>query len=166
MTAPDDLEITTPTDLEIVTTRSFDAPPDLVFAAFTEPALLRRWFGPTGWTLVVCEVDLREGGAWRFVVRRPEGREIGMGGHYREIVPGQRLVYVEAWEDWDPGEIVVTNVFTVHGGRTRLTRRARFPSLEVRDFLLQGGFRGGSQEMFGKLDGLLAEVNRTAPSAS
>ena len=82
MSAPGSLTVTTPTDRQIVLTRVFDAPRRLVFAAFTRPELLRRWFGARGWNLVVCEVDLRVGGGWRFVSRGPDGAEMGQGGVY------------------------------------------------------------------------------------
>lgn len=74
------LDITLPSDRELVATRSFDAPRELVFEAWTSPGLLRRWYGPRGWSLVVCEIDLRVGGAWRFVSRKPDGREVGQRG--------------------------------------------------------------------------------------
>src|SRR3977135_3137986 len=79
------LKVSLPTDREIVMTRVFDAPCHLVFDALTKPELLKRWFGPRGWSLVVCEADLRVGGAWRWVVRGPDGRDMGMGGGYQEI---------------------------------------------------------------------------------
>jgi hypothetical protein len=78
------LKVTTPTDREIVLTRVFDAPRHLVFDAFSKPELLKRWFGPHGWSLVVCEVDLKVGGGFRFVLRGPDGQEMGMRGVYRE----------------------------------------------------------------------------------
>ena len=74
------LTITTPTDREVVLTRVFDAPANLVFAALTQPAWLQRWYGPAGWSLVVCEIDLKVGGAWHFVVQRPDGKKIGQLG--------------------------------------------------------------------------------------
>ena len=86
------LTITTPTDRELVVTRVFDAPRALVFAAFTTPELLKRWYGPDGWSMVICEIDLRTGGAWRFVSRRPNGKEVGQHGIYREIVAPERIV--------------------------------------------------------------------------
>src|SRR4030088_2806801 len=76
------LKVTTPTDREIVMTRVFDAPRRLVFDAFTKPELLKRWFGPHGWSLVTCEVDLKVGGTFRFVLRGPDGTEMGIRGFY------------------------------------------------------------------------------------
>src|SRR5487761_182445 len=94
------LKVTTPTEREIVLTRVFDAPRNLVFDAYTKPELLKRWFGPRGWSLAVCEVDLKVGGAWRFVVRGPNGADMGMGSIYREIVPSERLVSTESFDDY------------------------------------------------------------------
>src|ERR671926_209174 len=120
------LKVTTPTDREVVMTRVFDAPRRLVFDAFTRPELLNRWFGPRGWSLAVCEVDLRVGGTFRFVLRGPGGREMGMRGVYREVVPPERSVHAESFDDY-PGESVVTAVFTERGGKTTLTATVLYP---------------------------------------
>ena len=130
------LKVTTPTDREIVLTRVFDAPRRMVFDAFTKPELLKRWFGPRGWSLVVCEVDLRVGGGFRFVLRGPDGREMGMRGVYREIVPPERSVHMESFDDY-PGESKVTAVFVEEGGKTTLTATVLYPSQEVRDIVIQ-----------------------------
>ena len=94
------LKVTTPTDREVVLTRVFDAPRTLVWDAFTKPELLKRWFGPRGWSLAVCEVDLRIGGGFRFVVRGPDGRVMGMRGVYREIATPDRSVHMETFDDY------------------------------------------------------------------
>src|SRR2546428_9607982 len=114
------LKVTTPTEREIVLTRVFNAPRSLVFDALTRPELLKRWFGPRGWSLVVCEVDLRVGGAWRFVLRGPDGKDMGIGGVYREIVRPERSVHTESFDDY-PGESIVTTVLVEDRGRTTLT---------------------------------------------
>ena len=88
------LKVTLPTDREIVMTRVFDAPREMVFDAFNTPELLKRWFGPRGWSLVVCEVDSRVGGGFRFVLRGPDGKEMGMRGAYKEIVRPSRSVHM------------------------------------------------------------------------
>jgi uncharacterized protein YndB with AHSA1/START domain len=152
------LAVTTPTDCEVVLTRIFDAPRHMVFDALTRPELLKRWYGPDGWTLDVCEVDLKVGGRWRFVVRRPDGRVFGQRGVYREIVPGSRLVNSESWEDWDPGETLVTTVLVELGGRTTYTCTLLFPSRAVRDTVLKGGLGRGAAEGYDKLAGLLASL--------
>jgi len=152
------LTITTPTEREIVMTRVFDAPRGLVFEALTRPELLRRWYGPHGWSLVVCEIDLRVGGAWRFVTRRPDGKEVGQRGVYREIVAPQRLVNTESWEDWNPGEVLVTAVLMEQGGQTTLTSTLLFPSREVRDALIESGMTNGAAESYDKLAAYLASA--------
>src|ERR1700741_5625132 len=130
------LKVTTPGDREIVLTRVFDAPRRLVFEAFSKPELLKRWFGPRGWSLVVCEVDLRVGGGFRFVLRGPNGKEMGMRGVYREIVPPERSVHMESFDDF-PGEAQVTTVFVEQAGKTAMTATTLYPSKEVRDAVIQ-----------------------------
>ena len=151
------LNVTTPTEREVVMTRVFDAPAARVFAALTTPALLRRWYGPPGWSMTVCEIDLRVGGAWRFVSSRPDGRAVGQKGVYREIVPARRLVNTEAWEDWDAGETLVTTTLDEHTGRTTLTSTMLFPSRDVRDTVLHSGLRQNAGALWDKLAALLAE---------
>ncbi len=149
------LKITTPSDREIVLTRVFDAPRRLVFDAFSKPELLKRWFGPRGWSLVVCEVDLKVGGGFRFVLRGPDGKEMGMRGVYREIAPPERSVHMESFDDF-PGESQVTAVFVEEGGKTTLTATVLYPSREVRDAVLKSGMEHGAAESYDKLNELLA----------
>ena len=149
------LTVTTPTDREVVLTRVFDAPRHLVWDAFTKPELLKRWFGPRGWSLVVCDVDLKVGGGFRFVMRGPDGRDMGMRGVYREIVPPERSVHMESFDDY-PGEAQVTSVFVEQGGKTTLTATVLSPSKEVRDAVLKSGMEHGAAESYDKLAELLA----------
>ena len=149
------LKVTTPTDREIVMTRVFDAPRSMVFDAFSKPELLKRWFGPRGWSLVVCDVDLRVGGGFRFVMRGPDGREMGMRGVYREIVAPERSVHMESFDDY-PGESQVTAVFIEQGGKTTLTATVLYPSKEVRDIVIKSGMEHGAAESYDKLAELLA----------
>jgi uncharacterized protein YndB with AHSA1/START domain len=151
------LKVTTPTDREIVLTRVFDAPRGMVFDAFSKPELLKRWFGPRGWSLVVCEVDLKVGGGFRFVLRGPDGKEMGMRGVYREIVPPERSVHMESFDDY-PGESQVTAVFVEHEGKTTLTATVLCPSREVRDIVIKTGMEHGAAESYDKLAELLASV--------
>jgi uncharacterized protein YndB with AHSA1/START domain len=150
------LKVTVPGDREIVLTRVFDAPRHLVFDAFSKPELLRRWFGPRGWSLVVCEVDLRVGGGFRFVLRGPDGKEMGMRGVYREIAPPERSVHMESFDDY-PGESQVTAVFTEREGKTTLTATVVYPSKEVRDAVIKSGMEHGAAESYDKLAELLAQ---------
>lgn len=149
------LQVTTPTDREIVLTRVFDAPRSLVFDAFTKPELLKRWFGPRGWTLVVCEVDLRVGGGFRFVMRGPDGTEMGMRGVYRELAPPDHSVHVESFDDY-PGESQVTSVMVEKDGKTTLTATVLYPSQEIRDMVVKSGMEHGAAESYDKLAELLA----------
>ena len=151
------LEVTTPTEREIVLTRVFDAPRSLVFDAMTKPELLKRWFGPRGWSLVVCEVDLKVGGAWRFVLRGPDGTEMGMRGIYREIVPPERSVHTESFDDF-PGESLVTTTLVEQGGKTRLTGTVLYPSQEIRDMVIKSGMEHGAAETYDKLAEYLASI--------
>lgn len=148
------LQVTTPSDREIVLTRVFDAPRRLVFDAFTKPELLKRWFGPRGWSLVVCEVDLKVGGGFRFVLRSPHGKDMGMRGVYREIVPPERSVHMESFDDY-PGEAQVTALFVEEGGKTTLTATILYPSKEVRDIVIKSGMEHGAAESYDKLAELL-----------
>ena len=147
--------MTTPTDREIVLTRTFDAPRRLVFDAFTKPLLLKRWFGPRGWSLVVCEVDLRVGSGFRFVLRGPDGRDMGMSGVYREIVPPERSVHTESFDDY-PGESVVTAVWVEEGDKTTLTATVLYASQEVRDAVIRSGMEHGAAESYDRLAEMLA----------
>src|SRR3954451_990992 len=149
------LKVTTPTDREIVLTRVFDAPKHLVFDAFSKPELLKRWFGPRGWSLVQCDVDLKVGGGFRFVMRGPDGRDMGMRGRYVEIAAPDRSVHMESFDDF-PGESQVTAVFVEDGGKTTMTATILYPSQEVRDAVIKSGMEHGAAESYDKLAELLA----------
>lgn len=154
------LQLTTPTEREIVMTRVFDAPRHLVYEALTQPELLKRWLlGPPGWTMVVCDIDLQVGGAYRYVWRNTEGHDMGMGGVYREIVPGERIVATEAFDQsWYPGEAVGTMALTEQGGRTTLTQTVLYQSREARDGVLQSGMESGVTASYDRLAELLVAV--------
>ena len=151
------LKVTLPTDREVVLTRVFDAPRSLVFEAFTKPELLKRWFGPRGWSLAVCEVDFRVGGGFRFVLRGPDGKEMRMRGVYREITPPERSVHMESFDDY-PGESQVTAVFVEQGGKTTMTATVRYESKEVRDAVIKSGMEHGAAETYDRLAELLASA--------
>jgi uncharacterized protein YndB with AHSA1/START domain len=119
--------------------------------------LLTRWFGPRGWRLAVCEVDLKVGGAWRFVVRGPDGTDMGMRGVYREIVPPERLVSTETFDDY-PGESLVTTVLVEHDGKTTLTSTVLYESKEIRDAVINSRMEHGAAESYDKLAELLAST--------
>ena len=117
--------------------REFDAPRKLVFEAWTRPELLKRWlYGPEEWQLAECEIDLRVGGAYRFVWRNRDGKEkpMGLSGVYREIVKFERIVFTEVWdEDWTGGEAVVTIALEERGGKTMFTQTVLYASRAGRD---------------------------------
>ena len=154
------LQVTTPSEREIAMTRVFDAPRSLVFDAWTKPELLKRWLGVRGgWTFAVCEVDLKVGGAYRFVWRGPTGTEMGMGGVYREIVRPERLVATEKFDEpWYEGEALDTMVFIEHGGKTTATTTVLYASREVRDAVLKSPMDRGVSESYEKLDEVLAST--------
>jgi uncharacterized protein YndB with AHSA1/START domain len=128
---------TSSSDRELVITRVFDAPRDLVFAAWTDPSSAARWWGPQGYTTISCEIDARPGGAWTRRLRSPEGREVFMRGIYREVVAPERLVFTLAIES-DP-ETLVTITFADVGGKTELTlREAVFETVAARDSHVAG----------------------------
>ena len=152
------LQVTTPSEREIAMTRVFDAPRRLVYDAHTKPELVKRWLGVFGgWSLAVCEIDLRVGGSYRYVWRRDSGTEMGMGGVYREIVPGERIVATELFDDpWYEGEAVGTTTFVEEGGKTTLTTTVLYASREVRDAVLKTPMETGVAASYDKLEELLA----------
>lgn len=152
------LRVTTPTDREIVLARAFDAPRHLVFQAWTAPHLLKRWYGAQGWSLVECRVDLRVGGAWRFVSEGPHGARMGQSGVYRVIEPYHRLVYTEVFDDQSyAGETLISHEFTEHDGTTTVTSTLRYASQQARDTVLRYPMARGVTEGYDRLAALLAE---------
>lgn len=153
------LKITTPSDREIAMTRVFDAPRHMVYEAFTRPELVRRWLGAIeGWRMDVCEIDLKVGGGYRYLWRGPDGNQMGMRGVYREIVPDERLVVTEQFDDpWYEGEAVVTVTFEEQGGRTTMTEVVLYASKDVRDAVLKSPMEEGVAASFDKLAEILAE---------
>jgi len=151
------LQVTTPTDREIAMTRVFAAPRRLVFDALTKPELVKQWLlGPPGWSMPVCEIDLRVGGAYRFLWRGPKGTEMGTRGVHREIVVPERLVATERFDQpWYPGEAQVTNFLVERGGKTTLTLTVRYESREARDLVLKSGMESGVAASYNRLAELL-----------
>jgi uncharacterized protein YndB with AHSA1/START domain len=159
MTNDGGLKVTAQGEREIVMTRAFDAPRNLVFEAFTTPELLQRWLGAMpGWSMVVCEVDLRVGGAYRYAWRRDEdGTEMGMSGVFLEIAAPERIVSTEKFDEaWYAGEAVGTVLLVEQGGRTTLTQTLVYESREARDGVLQSGMESGVTMSYDRLAELLA----------
>ena len=147
------------TDLEIVMTRVFDAPRRLVFEAHTKPEHLKHWWGPRGFTLTECEMDFRPGGAWRFVLRKPNGREYGFKRVYREIVSPDRIVQTFEFEG-TPGHVSVeTLTFDERDGKTTLTSRSVFQTPEDRDAMLRSGMEAGARETMDRLAEYVRELS-------
>jgi uncharacterized protein YndB with AHSA1/START domain len=154
------LQVTTPSDREIGMTRVFDAPRRLVFDALTKPELVKKWLlGPPGWTMPVCEIDLRVGGAYRFQWRGSDGTEMGTRGICREIVPPERFVATERFDEaWYPGEALVTYVLTEQNGKTTLTLTVRYESREARDLVLKTPMEKGVAMSYDRMAEMLASM--------
>jgi uncharacterized protein YndB with AHSA1/START domain len=143
---------TTPSDREVVATRAVDAPRARVWAAWTSPEHVTRWLlGPEGWTMPVCEIDLRPGGAWHYGWRGAGGAEMEMRGVYREVMPPERLVQTESWGGEWP-ETLNTLVLTEEDGKTTMTCTVLYPSKEARDAALGTGMKEGWSTSYDRLD--------------
>jgi len=161
MTPAAAVKITTPTDREVVMTRVFDAPRGMVFDALTKPELLKQWLlGPPGWTMPVCEIDLRVGGKYRYVWQNAEGRSMGMGGTFQEITRPSRIVATEVYEEyWTGGETLVTTELVETRSKTTLSTTVRYASREARDAAIKMGATKGLEASYNRLDQLLATQN-------
>jgi uncharacterized protein YndB with AHSA1/START domain len=159
-------QVTLPSDREVKVTRSFRASRALVYRAFTEPELLRRWMlGPPGWSMPVCEMDVRVGGRYRWRWRsNQDASEFGFAGTFREVQPPSRLVHTEAY---DPGTVgggypgqdaIVTTTFAEEAGVTTMTTLIDFGSKEARDAAVATGMTDGMEQSYQLLDGLLGEL--------
>lgn len=152
------LKVTTPSDREIALIRSFNAPRRLVYEAMTKPDLVKRWLsGPPGWTMTECRIELRVGGAYRYEWRNDDGRTMGLGGVYREIVTNEKIVATEKFdESWYPGEAVGTIVLAEQGGVTTITQTILYETKAARDGVLKSPMEQGVAYSYDKLAELLA----------
>jgi len=159
----DSYQVTTPSECEIRLTRLFDAARQLVFEVMTKPEHVRRWWGQLGegYSVPVCEIDLRVGGTWRFVNHHPQG-DAAFHGEYLEIAAPERLVFTEIFEAFPDTVSVVTSVLSDEGGKTRLTATVRYPSQEVRDMVMSTGMARGAGISYDRLEDVLAEL-QSAP---
>ena len=155
----DSFTVTTPSAEEIRMTRLFDAPRRLVFEAMTKPEHVTEWWGRLGegYSVPICEIDLRPGGRWRFVNRHPNG-EAAFHGEYREVTPPSRLVFTEIFEDFPDAVSVVTSEFADENGKTRKTVTVRYPSQEVRDMVISSGMSRGAGISYDRLDDLVVRL--------
>ena len=159
-------QVTMPSDREVTVTRSFKAPRALVFRAYTEPELVRRWMlGPPGWSMPVCEMDVRVGGSYRWRWRSDtDEKEFGFAGTFREVEPPSRLVHTERYDpgtvgDSYPsgGEALVTTTFAEEGAITTVTTVMDFGSKEARDGAVKTGMTDGMEQSYQLLDRVLQE---------
>lgn len=159
-------EVTLPSEREVKVTRMFNAPRALVYRAHTEPALLKRWMlGPPGWTMPVCEMDVRPGGKYRWRWRSDDGKqEFGFFGEFREVEPGVKIVHTESFDpgsvggEHSGGEALITTRFDEKDGVTTVTTLMDFGSQESRDKAMATGMTGGMEQSFQLLDRLLLEL--------
>jgi len=156
-------EVTKISDQEIRMTRLFDAPRRILFEAMSKPEHVKRWWGNLGdgYSVPVCEIDLRPGGKWRFVNRHPKGEAI-FYGEYTEISPPDRIVYTEIFAPFPDSVSVVTALLTEEGGKTRLTATVKYPSREVRDMVLGTGMERGAAISYDHLDEVAVELQRAS----
>ena len=157
----DTFTVTTPSEREIKMTRLFNAPRHLVWEAMSKPEHIKRWWGclGQGYSVPVCEVDLRPGGKWRFVNRHPKG-EAEFYGEYREVVPPERVVFTEIFAPFPDSGSLVTAVLTQENDKTRLTVTAEYPSLEVRDMVIGTGMAKGAAASYDRLEEVATELQR------
>ncbi len=160
MTKTPPLTVSTPTDRDAVITRVVDAPRGMVFDAHTRPELVQRWLlGPPGWTMPVCEIDLRVGGRYRYEWRSADGQSMGMGGTFKEVVRPTRIVATQVFDqDWTGGETIVSTDIVEKNGKSTITTTVRFASREARDAALQTGMTTGMETGYERLEQLLEEI--------
>ena len=157
-TEPGVTSYATPTDNQVVVTRVVRAPRQLAFEVFTSPKHLPNWMtGPDGWTMPVCEVDLRAGGTWHYVFRKSNGAEMDMRGSFREVNPPERVVSTERWgPEWP--ETINTVEFSERDGLTTMTMTITYPSREARDAALQTGMKDGMEASYARMDQYIATL--------
>ncbi|MEU9132620.1 SRPBCC family protein [Kitasatospora sp. NPDC048540] len=152
MTSNSRAVVTLPTDTSILITREFDAPRHLVYRAWTTPELIERWWSGDRGKVVRVEVDLRVGGAWRYVMVANGGFQVAFHGEYREIVPDERLVTTEVFEGMPEAAALTTLTLAEHDGRTTLTVLVEHSERAHRDAHIDSGMEGGMQEAMDHLE--------------
>jgi len=145
------MTLTLKSDVEIELSRTFDAPRELVFEAHSKAEHVRQWWGSKDTTMVVCDMDFRPGGAWRYVIRKPNGKEHGFRGSFVEIVPPESFSWMFGVEGM-PGEGLEVYRFTEQDGKTTITTTSHFPSIEIRDAVIASGMETGAAELFDRLE--------------
>jgi uncharacterized protein YndB with AHSA1/START domain len=151
-------KLTLPTERQILITREFEAPGELIYKAWTTPALVGQWWHANRGQVTLVEIDLRIGGKWRQVMVTPDGTEVGFHGEYRELVPGERIVSTEVYEGLPEGvsdeqaATVNTVTFEERHGRTMLTLLIEATSRVARDAIIESGMESGLQEAMSLLE--------------
>ncbi len=146
---------------EVVITREFDAPPELVFKAMTDPELLPQWWGPRYLSTEVDTMDVRPGGQWRFIQRNAEGNEFAFHGVYHEVLAPERIIDTFEFEGLpETGHVTLETMKfeALPGGRTRFTTQSVFQSLADRDGMLQSGMELGINDSYERIDELLKKM--------
>jgi uncharacterized protein YndB with AHSA1/START domain len=159
MTSSHTAVVTLPTDTQILITREFAAPKHLVYRAWTTPDLIKRWWSGDRGEVTSVEVDLRVGGAWRYVMTANAGFEVAFHGEYREIVPNERIIATEVFEGMPDAYAITTVTFTEEDGRTTLTMLVQHTSQEDRDMHINSGMEGGMQEAMDHLEELAVSLS-------
>lgn len=152
--------VTLPSDTEIMITRIFDAPRDLVFTVWTTPEYVSRWWTSTDAPLIVCEIDLRVGGRWRYVSRDASGTELGWYGTYQVIDRPRRLVSTEGFEGNPSVEAISDLLLTEHDGQTTMIITLRCTSQEHRDNLVSSGMEAGLNRSLRRIDAILDQLTK------
>ena len=154
--------VTLPSDTQVLITRDFNAPPHLVYKAYTTPELVRRWWSGRRGTMTVADIDLRVGGTWRFVMTSTDGSEVAFHGTYREIVPDERLVHTEVYEAMPGAEVLNTITVGEAGGRTKMTVLVDCGTREIRDGMMASGMEAGMQEAYDLIEEIAIELAEQA----
>jgi uncharacterized protein YndB with AHSA1/START domain len=152
MTSSGSAKVSLPTDTQILITRDFDAPRHLVYRAWTTPELVKRWWNAKRGEVTIAEIDLRVGGAWRWVMVTEEGLEVAFHGEYRELVPNERIVTTEVYEGVPDAEALNTLTLDEVEGRTRMTLVVEHASREHRDGHVNSGMEAGMQDAMDLLE--------------
>jgi uncharacterized protein YndB with AHSA1/START domain len=150
--------VTLPADTQILITREFDAPKEFVYRAYTEPDLVSRWWTAGRGEMTVCDIDLRVGGQWRYVMEATGFGEVAFHGEYKEIVPNERLVSTEVYEPFPDAEALDTLTLSEEDGRTTLTLLVEHQKKEHRDAHVESGMEDGLQDAFDRLERIAVEL--------
>ncbi len=160
------LKVTLPSDREILLSRVFDAPRHLVWEAMTTPAYVRRWWCMDGFTMPVCDIDLRVGGAYRYLMISPDGQEVGFRGEYREIVAPSRIVHTEIFEPFPDHPALCTLTLEEQGDKTRYQTLVVHDTKESRDAHVNSGMESGADLCLDRVEEIARELSAGSPARS